>query len=166
VNAGTGHPAASHPAARLSGARPPAVLQPVRPSPVVKFVMGPMTRVLNPMIVKLAGRRRFHMAAQIRHVGRRSGREYVTPVSARRSGDEVLIALTFGNQSDWSKNVRAAGGCSLRLEGSDYRATNPEFLSPAEAAPYLVSAFSLLERVSLRMLRVKQFLCLHIEPAR
>jgi hypothetical protein len=30
--------------------------------------------MLNPLIVKLAGRRHFAMAAQIRHVGRRSGR--------------------------------------------------------------------------------------------
>jgi deazaflavin-dependent oxidoreductase (nitroreductase family) len=153
------------PGAQLPAAPTLATLQPVPPSLVVKIVMGPMTRVLNPIIVKFAGRRRFHMAAQIRHVGRRSGREYLTPVSARRSGDVVLIALTFGNQSDWSQNVRAAGGCSLRLEGADYRATAPEFLSPAEAAPYLKSAFSPLERAGLRILRIKQLLCLHIEPA-
>ena len=56
--------------------------------------------MLNPLILKLAGRRHFRMAAQIRHVGRRSGRAYTTPVSGRRSGDIVLLALTFGNQSD------------------------------------------------------------------
>ena len=69
-------------------------LEPVGPSPIVKVVMRPMTTMLNPLIVKLAGRRRFHMAAQIRHVGRRSGRTYTTPVRARRSGDTVVIALT------------------------------------------------------------------------
>ncbi len=84
-------------------------LEPVGPSLIVKIVMRPMTKILNPLIVKLAGRRHFPMAAQIRHVGRRSGRTYATPVSARRSGDTVLIALTFGNQSDWSRNVRSAG---------------------------------------------------------
>src|SRR6266581_880747 len=83
-------------------------LEPVGPSPIVKVVMRPMTKILNPLIVKLAGRRHFHMAAQIRHVGRRSGRTYTTPVSARRSGDMIVIALTFGNQSDWSRNVRSA----------------------------------------------------------
>ncbi len=94
-------------------------LEPVGPSLIVKIVMRPMTKILNPLIVKLAGRRHFLMAAQIRHVGRRSGRTYTTPVSARRSGDSVLIALTFGNQSDWSRNVRSAGGaCSAPWTGS------------------------------------------------
>ncbi len=75
-------------------------LEPVGPSPIVRLVMRPMTKVLNPLIVKLAGRPHFRMAAQIQHVGRRSGRTYTTPVSARRTDDMVVIALTFGNQSD------------------------------------------------------------------
>jgi F420H(2)-dependent quinone reductase len=102
-------------------------LEPVGPSPVVKIVIRPMTKVLNPLIVKLAGRRHFRMAAQVRHVGRRSGRTYTTPVSARRSGDMVMIALTFGNQSDWSRNLRSAGGGSVRIEGQDYQVTQPQF---------------------------------------
>jgi deazaflavin-dependent oxidoreductase (nitroreductase family) len=101
----------------------PGALEPVGPSLIVKFVMRPMTQVLNPLIVKLAGRRHFHMAAQIRHVGRRSGRTYTTPVSARRSGEAIVIALTFGNRSDWSRNVRSAGGGTIRMEGEDYRVT-------------------------------------------
>ncbi len=107
-------------AQRLAG-----TLEPVGPSLIVKIVMRPMTKILNPLIVKLAGRRHFHMAAQIRHVGQRSGRTYITPVSARRSGDTVLIALTFGNQSDWSRNVRSAGGGSIRIEGEDFDVTQP-----------------------------------------
>jgi hypothetical protein len=35
-------------------------------------------------------------------------------------GDVILIALTFGNQSDWSRNVRAAGGCTIWINGPDY----------------------------------------------
>src|SRR5258706_14875854 len=81
-------------------------LEPVGPSPIARIVMRPMTKMLNPLIVKLAGRRHFHMAAQIRHVGRRSGRTYTTPVSARRTGDMIVIALTFGDQPDWSRHDR------------------------------------------------------------
>src|SRR5690348_3818402 len=75
------------------------------------------------LIRKFAGRRHFRMAAEIRHVGRKSGRAYVTPAGARISADVAVIPLTFGNQSGWSKNVRAAGGCSIRLDGQDYAAT-------------------------------------------
>ena len=117
-------------------------LEPAGPSLIVKIVMRPMTKMLNPLIVKLAGRRHFHMAAQIRHVGRRSGRTYTTPVSARRSGDMVVIALTFGNQSDWSRNVRSAGGGTIRIEGEDYDVTQPQVMSRQEARPLVQAAFS------------------------
>jgi len=60
--------------------------------------------------------------------------------------------LTFGNRSDWSQNVRAAGGCSLRLNGPDCDATRPEFLSLQEVQPLVRAAFSPLERASFRML--------------
>jgi hypothetical protein len=56
----------------------------VRPSRLVAMVMGPLTKLLNPVMRKLAGRRHVRMAAQIRHIGRRSGRAYVTPAGIRQ----------------------------------------------------------------------------------
>jgi deazaflavin-dependent oxidoreductase (nitroreductase family) len=147
-----------------SAVQAPGTAVPVPPSRLVKIVMGPMTRVLNPFIVRLAGRPHFHMAAQLTHTGRRSGRTYVTPVGARRTGDVVLIPLTFGNQSDWSRNVLAAGHCSLRLDGSGYEATAPALLSPEEADVYIRAVFGRLERASLRMLGIRQFLRLSVTP--
>ena len=143
----------------------PGTLKPVAPSLVVKLVMRPMTKMLNPLIRKLAGRRHFRMAAQVRHVGRRSGQPYMTPAGARLSGDAVVIPLTFGNQSDWARNVRAAGGCSLRVNGCDYDATQPQFLNPEEAKQLVRSAFSPLERASFKMLGIRQFLRLQVAPA-
>jgi deazaflavin-dependent oxidoreductase (nitroreductase family) len=151
-----------------SGPVPPgtaSALTPVAPSLVVKIVMRPMTKVLNPLIRKLAGRRHFRMAAQIRHTGRRSGRSYVTPAGARRIGDVIVIPLTFGNQSDWSRNVRAAGGCSIRLNARDYDATQPEFISPQQARLLVRAVFSPLERASFKMLGIRQFMRLRIVSA-
>jgi deazaflavin-dependent oxidoreductase (nitroreductase family) len=136
------------------------------PSPVVKVVLRPMTKVLNPLILRLAGRRHFRMAAKIRHVGRVSGRTYTTPVSARRSGDMVLIALTFGSQSDWSRNVRAAGGCSIRIRGEDYDVTHPQLLTRQEARPLVAAAFSPMERAGFRLLGIRQLMRLDVVPAR
>src|ERR1700730_3591076 len=98
----------------------PAVT-PIGPSIVVKLMVAPMSRMLNPLVGKLAGRRHFPMA-QIHHVGRRRGNRYVTSVGARVNGDVALIPLTFGNRSDWARNVVAAGGCSIRLNGRSYQA--------------------------------------------
>jgi deazaflavin-dependent oxidoreductase (nitroreductase family) len=140
-----------------SDTRAPAV---VRPSRLVTVVIGPLTKMLNPVMIKLAGRRHVRMAAQIRHVGRKSGREYVTPAGARLTGDTFVIPLTFGNSSDWSRNVRAAGGCEIRLDGADYRAVQPELAGRDQAAPVVRAAFGPVERAMFRMLGIRQYLLL------
>jgi deazaflavin-dependent oxidoreductase (nitroreductase family) len=135
---------------------------PVPPSIQVRVVLRPLTKVLNPLIVRLAGRRHFGMAGAVSHVGRRSGRPYVTPVGARRAGDVILIPLTFGNRSDWSLNVLAAGRCTVKLHGQDYDASVPRLLTRQAAAPLMHDAFSPIERVSLRALGITQFMRLEI----
>ena len=131
------------------------------PSRLVRLTFGPLTKVLNPAIVKLAGRRHVRFAARISHTGRRSGRRYVTPVSARLAGDTFIIPLTFGSQSDWSRNVRSAGGCEIRFNGADYRAVRPELADGEQVRDVIHAAFSPVERIMLRMLGIKQFLLLH-----
>ena len=42
------------------------------------------------------------------HRGRRSGRRHQTPVSVVSSGNGYVIALTYGPETDWVKNVAAA----------------------------------------------------------
>ena len=137
-----------------------SVPEPVAPAPFVRAVIRPMTKVFNPIVMKLAGRRHFRMAAQIRHVGRRSGNRYVTPAGARLAGETIVIPLTFGNRSDWAQNVRAAGGCFVRLNGRDYAATRPVFLGLPDAQPLIRSAFSAFERGSFRLLGIRQVLVL------
>ena len=144
--------------------RASGTLEPVAPSLVVRVVMRPLTKILNPLVRKLAGRRHFRMAAQVWHTGRRSGRLYMTPAGVRRRDDVFIIPLTFGNQSDWSRNVRAAGGCSIRLDGQNYSATDPEFLGRREAGPLIRAAFSPLERATFTMLGIRQFLRLRVDP--
>ena len=75
----------------------------VRPSRLVRVVMRPLTKVLNPATRTFAGRRHMTMAAQVRHVGRKSGRPYVTPVGAHRAGDTFVIPLTLRCQAWWRR---------------------------------------------------------------
>jgi hypothetical protein len=56
--------------------------------------------------------------------------------------------------------VRAAVGCEIRLNGTDYRAVRPELADTQHALPVAGSAFSPVERVMFRMLRIRQFLLL------
>jgi F420H(2)-dependent quinone reductase len=51
------------------------------------------------------------------HVGRKSGKVYRTPVNVFRAPEGFLIALTYGRESEWVRNVVAAGGCKLDTRG-------------------------------------------------
>ena len=62
----------------------------------------------------------------VRHTGRTSGRSYETPVNVFRRSDGFVIALTYGTQADWVRNVLAAGGCDLVTRGRRYRLVDPE----------------------------------------
>jgi deazaflavin-dependent oxidoreductase (nitroreductase family) len=143
-----------------SHTRTPATPAVVRPSRLVAVVIRPMVKLLNPVMLKVAGRRHTGMAAQIRHVGRRSGRPYVTPVGARPTGNAFVIPLTFGNTSDWSRNVRAEGGCEIRLDGVDYRADRPQLVDGPEARAAVKAAFGPIERAMFRALGIRQYLLL------
>jgi hypothetical protein len=139
----------------------PAVV-PVGPSRIVKLVMAPMSKALNPLVAKLAGRRHFGVTAQIHHTGRRSGRRYVTTAGARVNRDGVLIPLTFGNQSDWARNVRTDGECLIRVNGDFYHAVRPQFLDAAGVRPLVRKSFKPIERLAFRLLGIKQFMRLDI----
>jgi len=96
----------------------------------------------------------------VEHVGRRSGRRYRTPVNAFRRGDRYLFALTYGPESEWLKNVVAAGGCTLVSRGRRTQLVEPRrFSDPGRRdMPWIV-------RVGLGILDVSEFLELRRAPA-
>jgi deazaflavin-dependent oxidoreductase (nitroreductase family) len=61
----------------------------------------------------------------VSHVGRKSGRAYRTPVNVFRTDGGYIIALTYGTDSDWVKNVLAAGSCELQTRGRRVRLFDP-----------------------------------------
>jgi deazaflavin-dependent oxidoreductase (nitroreductase family) len=89
------------------------------------------------------------------HRGRRSGRSYETPVQVFPTGDGYVIALTYGPDADWTKNVLAAGGCELRTRGATVRLTEPRLYQDG-TRQHIRPA----ERQMLRLLRVSDFLAL------
>ncbi len=60
------------------------------------------------------------------HVGRKSGKVYRTPVNVFRAPNGFIIALTYSSQSEWVKNVLAAGGCELKTRGKTYQLSAPK----------------------------------------
>jgi deazaflavin-dependent oxidoreductase (nitroreductase family) len=59
------------------------------------------------------------------HKGRKSGKEFRTPLNAFATNDGFAIALTYGPETDWVKNVLAAGGCAIEYRGRTIQLTDP-----------------------------------------
>jgi len=97
-------------------------------------VLQRITRSTNPLAVRFAGSRWFPLWAVLRHTGRKSGRQFATPVAARWIEDGFVITMTFGPNADWVRNVLAAGGCTIRWKGHEYREVEPEILDFEHAA--------------------------------
>jgi deazaflavin-dependent oxidoreductase (nitroreductase family) len=60
------------------------------------------------------------------HVGRKSGKVYRTPVNVFRAPGGFIIALTYSSQSEWVKNVLAAGRCELKTRAKTYLLSSPK----------------------------------------
>jgi deazaflavin-dependent oxidoreductase (nitroreductase family) len=63
------------------------------------------------------------------HIGRRSGRVHRTPVNVFRDGDRYVFALTYGRDSDWVRNVLAAGRCEIETRGKLVRLADPVLIA-------------------------------------
>src|SRR5689334_6707649 len=84
------------------------------------------TQVFNPLVLLLAGTRFLPLYGVITHRGRRSGKVFHTPVVVRPTSDGFVVPMPWGEQTDWYRNVRAAGECVIRWKGRDYSVCEPE----------------------------------------
>ncbi len=59
--------------------------------------------------------------ALVRHVGRKSGKTYETPLLLARVQGGFVAELTYGEKVDWYRNVVRAGTCTVVVGGREYR---------------------------------------------
>ena len=86
----------------------------------VDRIVRPLTHLLNPLIVRMAGSWWTPMFSLLHHRGRKPGRVYATPVTAFPRDGFFWFGLAFGEHSGWARNVIAAGDADLRYRGQDY----------------------------------------------
>jgi deazaflavin-dependent oxidoreductase (nitroreductase family) len=99
--------------------------------------------------------------ALVRHVGRRSGRIYETPLVVARVPGGFVIELTYGSDVDWYRNIAAAGGCAVIYRHSEYEVDRIEPCSAADG----LAAFGFPRSLVLRLLRRHEFRRLRVAGA-
>src|SRR5437764_6986223 len=67
------------------------------------------------------------------HRGRRSSRQYRTPLLAFRHDRTLVIALLYGEESGWLRNLKAEGGGYVIRAGRTYRVGEPRVIDTRDA---------------------------------
>jgi deazaflavin-dependent oxidoreductase (nitroreductase family) len=104
-------------------------------------------KYMNPAMRRMA--RYLPTFTVVTHHGRKSGRPYETVVNAYRKGGLLAILLGHGN-TDWVKNVLAAGEADLQVSGRHVHITNPRVLPAGGGGQGL----PLLARLAVRRMGV------------
>lgn len=107
-----------------------------------------VAKQFNKLAIPLAGRRFTPVWVLLRHRGRKSGKEYAVPLAVIATDTTFVIGLPWGRDTDWVRNVRAAGRCTIRWKGLDYECTHPTFVDKSVA---LQAAHGLTRRLLGRL---------------
>jgi deazaflavin-dependent oxidoreductase (nitroreductase family) len=113
--------------------------------------------VTNKALIHISGMRFGHLAI-LSHTGRKSGKIYRIPIIAEPVEAGFVIALTYGKEVDWYKNIMAKGSCSLYWKKKEFLLVNPEFID-REAG---LLAFPSIFRSGLRRMGIRYYLKLEV----
>ena len=129
----------------------------IRLGPRARRLIRAAARVVNPLVLRIAGRRPMPIVGVVHHRGRKTGREYATPLGVRPApGGGFVMPLTFSQASQWYQNILAAGGCVITYRGADHTVAGPVVVDRATAGP----GYPRYERLALRLIGINEFLWL------
>ena len=130
----------------------------------VRWILDPIRRFnrryYNRVVLIFAGERGTPYAV-IRHVGRRSGQKYETPVFATPIVDGFLLALYYGAEVEWLRNLQAAGGGKIFFGGGEHPVGSPELIDDSVAFALLPEHWRLIGEI----FGVKQYIRLREQAA-
>jgi deazaflavin-dependent oxidoreductase (nitroreductase family) len=101
----------------------------------IQAALRRLTQVTRPLAMRTAGTEKSNTSF-VRHVGRHSGRTFETPVVAVQHDEGFLIALPYGERTDWMKNVIASGTATVITNGQTYGVDQPKVIPMSQATRY------------------------------
>jgi hypothetical protein len=113
-------------------------------------------RSINPLAVRAA--RRGRGFSLLRHRGRKTGRQYETPLILAEVRGGFVAELTYGTDVAWYRNVMASHRCVVVFKGVEYEIHGIEPY-PADLG---LRAFGFPRALILRLLRRHEFRLLRI----
>jgi deazaflavin-dependent oxidoreductase (nitroreductase family) len=108
------------------------------------FKLPDRIRIFNKYVTNRLLRRFVNLShgpfAIIRHIGRRSGKPYETVIWVWPLGEGFVIALTYGPEVDWYRNMQAAGGGTVVWHKRVYVVGKPKPIDAKTALPAFPAA--------------------------
>lgn len=129
----------------------------IKLAPKTKSLEYRIKHWVNERMLRIAGKR-IRAYSVLKHIGRRTGREYTMPVAMYPLGDGFVMAmLNNGSKCDWCQNVLAAGRCKVITQGVEHILERPEIIDQKQA----IGAFPLLWRWLISARSLNEFLWVH-----
>jgi len=99
--------------------------------PVPRAVARFQRRFTNPLLARFAGMLPGY--GLLFHTGRKSGRAYRTPLNVFKAPGGFAIVIAYGHESDWLRNLYAAGGAEMVKGRRRYTVSNARVVSGSDA---------------------------------
>lgn len=93
----------------------------------------------------------------LEHVGRTTGTVRVTPIHPVRTADGFRIIAPVGVESQWARNVIAAGHCRLQAGGVVHELDEPRIVMPSEVEGLPGPATRVMDWLGFRYVVLRQF---------
>ena len=93
----------------------------------------------------------------LEHIGRTSGRRYLTPIHPVRTPNGFRIVVPLGERSYWVANVLAAGHCRLHLHDTVFDLDEPTLVAPVDVRELPALVRRIAGRLGFRYLRLHLF---------
>jgi deazaflavin-dependent oxidoreductase (nitroreductase family) len=124
--------------------------------PVWMWVARVNKRVFNPRELSRGDR------PVLTHIGRSSGNTYRTPLDAHPVDGGYIFIVMYGSDSDWVRNVLAAGTATLEIDGNELDLVSPRLVSKEDAWQLLSAA----TKAPPSFLRVTEYLRMDVHRQR